>query len=263
MNKKKKYRLKSKYKPKNIIRKFSRKKRHRYRIKNSIVILFLVICLGLFVFSIYHIIKWRLDNNENKKINDEIVEKVIKDDRIDFKALLKINPDTVGYLKVKNTNINYAVVKQKDNRFYLTHNFKKEYNIAGWIFVDYRNQVDGTDKNITIYGHNMRDGSMFGSLKKTLYSDWYGDKENLKISFDTPKDNYIYEVFSLYRIKKEEYYTKNTFESDKEYESFLNKLKERSYVNFDKKLSSKDKIITLSTCDTNNKYRIILHAVLK
>ena len=68
------------------------------------------------------------------------------------------------FLKINNTNINYIVIKGKDNEYYLNHNLNKQKNIAGWIFADYKNKLDGSDKNIVIYGHNIVDKSMFGSI---------------------------------------------------------------------------------------------------
>ena len=266
---KKKYRLKSKYRPKNIFNKVfkhNKRKRPKYRVKNKVVIFFILICLVVFGFSLYHIIKWKLDNNENKEISREISKTVIKkDDKydIDFAKLKKENPDTVAYIRVKNTNIDYVVVRGDDNKFYLTHNFKKEYNVAGWIFADYRTRIDGSDKNITVYGHNMRDGSMFGTLKDVLTPDWYNNKGNLNITFVTEKGEFTYEVFSVYKIEKEDYLATNIFNSDAEYEKFLKTLKERSEVDFKKNITKDSKILTLSTCAKNNKYRVVLHAVLK
>lgn len=168
-----------------------------------------------------------------------------------------------GWLNVKGTSVDYPVVKSSDNNsYYVTHNFNKANNIAGWIFADYRLKLDGTDRNIVIYGHNMKDGSMFGSLKKkALNSDWYGNAENT-ISFQTEKGISTYKVFSVYQIEKESYYTKTSFKSDEEYKEFLNTLKSRSVHNFGINLTATDKIITLSTCATNGDYRVVVHAVL-
>ena len=168
-----------------------------------------------------------------------------------------------GWLNVKGTSVDYPVVKAADNNsYYVTHNFNKANNIAGWIFADYRLKLDGTDKNIVIYGHNMKDGSMFGSLKKkALNSDWYGNEENV-ITFQTENEKSTYKVFSVYQIAKENYYTKTSFQSEGEYKEFLDTLKSRSTHDFGTELGISDKIITLSTCATNSDYRVVVHAVL-
>lgn len=108
----------------------------------------------------------------------------------------------------------------------------------------------------------MKDGSMFGSLKKkALNKDWYTNEENV-ITFQTESGISTYKVFSVYQIEKESYYTKTSFKSDEEYKEFLNTLKSRSAYNFGINLGITDKIITLSTCATNGDYRVVVHAVL-
>ncbi|MGN1301492.1 MAG: sortase domain-bontaining protein, partial [Clostridia bacterium] len=160
-----------------------KEKTNKNLISNIILILFII----LFIFSSFKIIMWILNNRENKKIAEEISQAIIIDEEnkeekykynVDFQALKYKNPDTVGFLKVNGTNIEYTVVKGTNNSYYLKHNFNKESNSAGWIFADYKNKVDGTDKNLVIYGHNMRDDNMFGSLKNILNDDWHNEEEN-------------------------------------------------------------------------------------
>lgn len=148
-------------------------KTNKKLIPNIILIFFII----LFVFSGFKIIMWFLNNKENKKIAEKISQAITINEenveekekyKVDFQALKDKNSDTVGFLKVNGTNIEYTVVKGTNNSYYLKHNFNKESNSAGWIFADYKNKVDGTDKNLVIYGHNMRDDSMFGSLKNIL-----------------------------------------------------------------------------------------------
>ena len=84
---------------------------------------------------------------------------------LDFNKLFSVNNETVGWISVPNTSINYPVAKTNDNSFYLNHSFDKSKNTAGWIFADYRNSFNGQDKNIIVYGHNRMDSSMFATLK--------------------------------------------------------------------------------------------------
>ena len=132
--------------------------------------------------------------------------------------------------------------------------------MAGWIFADYRNKFDGTDKNIVVYGHNRKDRSMFGSLRNVLNSGWYNDEKNHDIIFITQNQNCIYKVFSVYQIEKESYYIKTEFSSNSEFEKFLKTIKSRSIKNFETNVSRKDSILTLSTCAGNDNDRIVLHA---
>ena len=234
--------------------------------------LFWIVCLilvGILIFSGIKIYKWYKENNNNNKIIEKVSEAVIiKDDEpeennkyvIDFEALKKQNSETVAWLKVNNTKIEYPVVKTKNNDYYLTHSFDKSENSAGWIFADYKNKFDGKDKNIVVYGHNRRDGSMFGSLKNILSSKWYNNKENQNVIFNINGQNYTYRVFSVYQIEKEDYYIKTNFSSNNEYEKFLNTIKKRSVKDFKEDVSKDDTILTLSTCANNNMYRVVLHA---
>lgn len=238
------------------------------RILNIVIYLILFLILICSGFKLYF---WYKD----KKNNDETIEQLknnvklekIKNDNsnnekyiVDFKKLKSENNDVVAYIKVNNTNIEYPIVKTSNNNFYLNHSFDKSKNSRGWIFADYKNKFDNTDKNIVIYGHNMRDGSMFGSLKNILNEEWYNNTENMNITFLTENGNYIYKVFSIYKIESEDYYIKTNFKNDADYEKFLNIIKNRSIKNFDVKVKASDKILTLSTCANNNKYRIVLHA---
>lgn len=106
----------------------------------------------------------------------------------------------------------------------------------------------------------MKDNSMFGTMQKILNPEWYNNEENTNIILKTEGKNYIYKVFSIYRIENEDYYIKTEFNNDSEFEQFLNTLKARSIRDFNMDMLESDSILTLSTCDNNNKYRVVLHA---
>lgn len=243
-------------------------KYYKKRDKKSILItlLSLIFILGI-IISIIHIAKWYLDNKENKQIENKLANTVTiieqenedKEYNINFEELKAVNNETIGWLKVNGTDIEYAVVKTKNNSYYLNHNFEKKYNIAGWIFADYKNNFDKTDKNIVIYGHNRKDGSMFGTLKNILKEEWYSNEENFVIDFITEQEQAKYQVFSVYRIKNEDYYINTEFKEN-EFSSFIKTLKIRSIKDFEIEVTENDSILTLSTCADNNKYRIVLHA---
>ena len=230
--------------------------------KKKILIFVELILVVVMIYSGIKIVLWFIDNNKTKEVIKEISNYVQVDENkdefnIDFQELKKINSDVVGWIKVKGTSIEYPVVQGKDNEFYLTHSFDKSENQAGWAFMDYRNDKNLTDKNTIIYGHNRRDGSMFESLKHILDEDWQNDMNNRKIVLVTEKGKILYEVFSVYKIEAEEYYIQP---NPKDFEEFLNELKKRSVKDFNVETSKNDQILTLSTCDDNSEYRIILHA---
>ena len=242
---------------------------------NKKIILNIIIYFLLFFILIYSGIKifnWYKDKTNNNEIVEKIKDAVIvqsenKDEendeeeyKIDFNKLKEHNSETIAWIKVNGTNIEYPIVKANDNKFYLNHSFDKSINSAGWIFADYRNKFDDTDKNVIVYGHNMRDGSMFGSMKNILNSDWYNNEENTNITLYTENGNYTYKVFSIYKIQSEDYYIKTEFKDDNEFEQFIKTMKKRSIKDFDIYVSKNDTILTLSTCANNDKYRIVLQA---
>lgn len=240
------------------------KKKLRFKYKNFFSIILFIVFLSLFIFSLVKILNWRKNNKENSKIN-EVTHKYINTDsnekfKIDFEKLKEMNSDTVAYIKVNNTNIDYVVVRGEDNKYYLEHNFDKKSNKSGWIFMDYNNKLDGTDKNIVIYGHNTIDKSMFGSLKYTIEPDWYKNENNYKLILATPDEVYTYQVFSTYKIDNEEYYITTSFASNEEFNKFIKTIKKRSKYNYGVEVTEDDQILTLSTCANNGKKRVVLHA---
>ena len=240
--------------------------------KKYLTILLQLIFWLILIYSLIEIVKWYIHNKQNEEIMQEIstavtivtpevqtteTEEIYK---IDFNALKQVNSETVAFLKVNGTEIEYPIVKTINNDFYLKHSFNKTYNAAGWIFADYRNKLDDSDKNIVIYGHNRKNGTMFSSLRNILKKEWYNNPENLKIQFVTENEELVYEVFSIYQIEKETYYLQTDFNNDKEYSSFIKTLKSRSIKDFGIELTSENQILTLSTCANDNNYRVVLHA---
>lgn len=237
------------------------------------------IIIIIIIISLYYIYLWYIDNKKTENILNEIYENAnvssdnisvdndlkIEVENIDFNKLINKNPDTIGWIKVLGTDINYPVVQTNNNDFYLTHSFDKSYNKAGWIFADYINKNlknNELDKNTIIYGHNRQNNSMFGTLSNVFKEEWLSNKENHYINFSTLNNNMVWEVFSTYTIEKEEYYIQSNFSSDEEYISFLNTIKNRSTYKYDVNISKEDKILTLSTCTNVGKGRTVLHAKL-
>ena len=181
----------------------------------------------------------------------------------ELESLLEINPDTVGWLTVPNTNIDYPVVKTTDNDYYLDHNYEKKYDYNGWVFMHYYNSTHNLDKNTIIFAHNrFYSGIMFGTLNEVTKDTWYNHtKENL-ITFNTLYDNMQFEVFSIYKTNITADYLKTTFDSDLEWNNFIKMIRERSMFQSNVNVGTNDKIITLSTC-LDNDTRLVVHAVLR
>ncbi len=231
------------------------------------MIIMLILCL-IMIFSGIKIINWIYENNYNKNIMSDISKAVTTEDNlddvnkysIDFESLKQKNPDTIAWLKVNGTDIEYPVVKTTNNDYYMTHSFDKSYNSSGWAFMDYKNKFDGTDKNMVIYGHNRRDGSIFGTLQNILTEEWQNNSENFKIPFITENEKAEYQVFSVYKIEKEDYYITTNFGNKTEFKKFIDEIKSRSEKDFGIEVTENDNILTLSTCANDSRYRVVLHA---
>jgi len=179
----------------------------------------------------------------------------------EYKPLLEITEDIVGWINIPNTVINYPVVQADDNEYYLNRAYTGEINKGGSIFMDFRNRGDGTDRNIILYGHHMRDGSMFKAL--TRFQDEEFLKRNPVFSFNTLYGRYDWEIFSVYVTGTDFKYIQTRFLTPDEYQSFLDTIKDKSLFDIDVELTTGDRIITLSTCTYDySDARLVIHAKL-
>lgn len=266
-----------------------KKRKISYR-KIFLFITTLFFCVA-FIISSIHIIKWLIDskstqnNIEKIKEDTKIEEKsdtentiIIDSDAesddpywdyikvnlidVDFNDLKKVNSSIVGWIQVNGTNINYPFVQAKNNTYYLTRSIDKTRNNAGWVFLDYHNNLkSSSDKNTIIYAHGRLDDTMFGSLRKVFTSGWFDNKDNYIIKLSTENENSLWQVFSLYKIPTTSDYLKINFKNDSEFLKFAQMLLKRSDYDFETNISSNDRILTLSTCYDNDT-KIVLHAKL-
>ena len=178
---------------------------------------------------------------------------------VNFDELINKNSDTVGWIKVEGTKVNYPVVQTDDNEYYLNHAFNGRSNIGGWVFADYRDDFVNFGKNTIIYGHNMNNKTMFGSVPSMLYNGYLYNSNNYYIKISTPYSNSNWKVFSVYTVSPEIYYLKTNFRSDP-FSNFIDTIKNRSVYDFGIDVSEDDKILTLSTCDNTGTKRVAVHA---
>lgn len=278
------------YKDLNEEKNIKKIKKYKLKKKKKLPLLIFFISLFFVIISSFQIIKWTKDNKstnkETNKITDNIkVKKTNKDTKlieqnteiansnpywdfikmklidVDLNELKKQNNETIGWIQVKGTNINYPFVQHSDNSYYLSHDFSKNKNNAGWLFLDYRNNINQMNKNTIIYGHGRLDKTMFGSLKNIFKSDWLNDQNNYVIFISTEKENTMWQVFSTYRIKTTSDYLRINFQNDNDYQNFLDMITKRSEHNFNTPINTNDNILTLSTC-YNNEKKVVLHAKL-
>lgn len=215
-----------------------------------IINLILVAVIAYCGYNIYIKLK---DYKQAEIIYNEIKEKKKED-------LSNINEDFRFWLEVDNTNIDYPVVQGNDNSFYLKKDIYKNYLGSGSIFMDSRNNFE-TDENTIIYGHNMKNKTMFNNLEKFKEEEFFNANNKIRI-FDKDKE-YVYEVFSAYYVDPNYNYIIPNFSNKEEYNSYLKDIKNKSLFKSNIYVNSNDKIITLSTCSYEKKdTRTVVHGKL-
>lgn len=266
------------------------KTKKRLRLKKQVIYVFIfLVPIPILIFSSFKIFSYLIDSPNTKKMIESTIKDVEINDYdsdnaviieseehpdspywnyikmslidVDFDNLKSKNEDTVSWLQVGGTNINYPIVKGTDNEFYLSHSFDKSNNKAGWAFMDYRNSTINIDKNTIIYAHNMKDKTMFGTLNNLLTSEWYDVEDNRIIKTSSEKYNMLWQIFSVYTIETTNDYIETSFNNDSEYQEFLDLILGRTFRNFNTKVNTSDNILTLSTCYGSTK-KLVVHSKL-
>jgi len=171
---------------------------------------------------------------------------------VDFDALWEINKDIVGWIYSSDTPVNYPLLQTLDNSYYLKRTYNHVYSDFGSIFIDYRCNKDLTDLNTIIYGHNTKNGSMFGTFKKYKTKSYFDKHKYIYIFY--PDKSFKYEVIAAYTVTTSDpVYTLN-FTSDDEFKNWLNDVISNSEAETNKtEITGKEKIITFSTCTSRSK----------
>jgi sortase B len=242
----------------------------------------LIILIAVFVYSGYQLTQYLYDGYASSNLNDRMKEqyeaaqkaqqKLIHADQEElteeqlkqsyqerFDQLLEINSDIVGWIKIENTGIDYPVVQSSDNDYYLNHNVEKQPSARGSIFMDYRNTNVNDDLHTVIYGHDMKDGSMFGQLSK--YKDEVYYSEHDMITFEGTEGPTKFQIFSVYIYSPEDRFFEYEFADDQQYNAYLDKIVKKSRYDTGIKVTSDDQLLTLVTCEDDvNDARLIVHA---
>lgn len=176
-------------------------------------------------------------------------------------VLHNVNNDVIGYINIAGTNVDYFVLQSRgDNDYYLKYTIEGNKATAASIFMDFRNRPYSEDQNTIVYGHNMKNGSMFRTLHN--YREEEFAKEHLYITFNTLYEDMVWEVFSTYKTPITFDYIQTSFRSDKEYATFLKECKSKSQFKYEATPDVDDRILTLSTCTGDDEYRYVVQAVL-
>ena len=239
--------------------------------KKAIRTILLIVCICVFCYSAYNLINIYLNY---KKIDDDYGELAntytsVKDEKkeeqnylqIDWATLKERNNDVKAWIQIPDTNVNYPVLQGETNDTYIHSDIDHQKLSAGSIFVDCRNEKPFEDFNTVIYGHNMKNDTMFGQLDK--FKDSYFAEENIINIISKYGEILKYKVFSVYVSDNSTDYLQTKFNSQNEYEIFINKIKEKSIIENKTEVTLNDKILTLSTCsDDFYNARTVVHAKL-
>lgn len=260
-----------------------KKNKKRRKAGDFILTLVLVIAIGVFcyaAYNLYHIYtEYKKGSDEYNQIEkmavtnrdpdeeakaqeaagEEEKPSIVAPMKIDFQALRSVNEDVIGWIYIEALDgISYPVVKGSDNSYYLHMTYEKNYNFAGTIFVDCENSGDFSDCNTLVYGHNMKNGSMFGQLRK-FSQDPETYKKSKYFWIFTPEKDYRYEIISAYTtgVNSDTY---TLFKGPgTEFEEYLNTIVSRSEIQTEaENLNIKDKVVTLSTCTGNESTRFVV-----
>ena len=241
----------------------------------AVYVIFMMLFAGIFLFSMMGIFSYHKDAGQNareiREVMREVAQRMPGDNgdekavqQIDFAKLKQINEDAIGWIVFHDPYIDNPLVQTNDNSYYLKNSFRKNENAAGCLFMDCRNE-SFDDRNVVIYGHNMLDRTMFGSLKDVFQEKFWEEPECDRIQItDTGQHIREYKIFSYYITGEENDYCTTSFPDEAAYAEFLREITARSFRKLDVTVTADDHILTLSTCagaaGTNK--RRVLHAKL-
>ena len=234
-------------------------------------------------YSIWHLMKAHQDYEDSRDVYEELEDDFIEHPdtqdesqpdtndgeyeylQIDFDGLRKVNPDVIAWIDIPGAGISYPVLKGEDNSYYLTHLASGQFGISGSIFMDYHNRPDFSDQNTIIYGHNMKNGSMFENLLN--YRDRNFFDENREVLIYTPNAIRHYRIFASYLYDDRHLLKSFDYDNTFIYEQYLNMVLSirdmNSCIDTETEIGKDDKIITLSTCyGTQTHSRYLVQAVL-
>lgn len=249
--------------------------------KKFLQTLLLIICLGVFCFSAWKLYGIWQEYQEGDEIYNSIQEQVIlpssededtdtsdssgltvPDALVDLTKLKEINSDTVGWIQIPDTTINYPILQGKDNNQYLRRTITGEYNKAGCIFVDSSIENPFYEANTLVYGHNLLNGKMFSDLTEYEDKDWYLQHPYIYIQIEDGV--LVYQLYSCYRTNDSSSTYTIGMENDTDiFQSYLDETLQHALYTTDITPDSSDKILTLSTCTNDEEdERFVVHALL-
>jgi len=177
----------------------------------------------------------------------------------DFIELSKVNPELIGWISIKGTNIDYPVAKHSDNDFYKSHTFDTSQSRFGAVYLDTFNDLSEIQKNTVIYSNKNNIGLLFDNLKVLNSASWQEDDDNYVIRFATKNYTTLWQIVSVYKTKDK---VQTAFSSDEKYAEYLQSILDKSIFDFKTTLISTDNIITLTT-NSEHKNTVVVAKLIK
>lgn len=265
-----------------------RKQKKKKQSSKAPLIAVFVVCLGLLAFSIFQLtgiyLEYKKGTTEYEELQKYVKEELPEDgsaatlpgtdvpsmedgeelpqeerlQRVSFDELKSINSDIAAWIEIPGSGISYPVMKTDDDAYYLNHTFSKKVNSAGSIFMEALNAADFTDLHTIIYGHNMKNGSMFAGLKNYTSPSYLLSHPTVYV--DLPDGTHAYQIFSCYEAEADSDSYTIGFAPDEQYAQFVQGLKDRSQYDTGVGVTVDDAVITLSTCTKSGEKRFLVHA---
>lgn len=248
-----------------------KKEKRKDSVKRLISNIILLICILVFFWSAYQLYLIYDGYKAGDAANAEIQSYGLKVPEIDtdhywkyyvdFEELLLHNQDTVAWIRFDEPEIiNYPVVISQDNAEYLTKTFKGGESIFGTIFTDMRNSGEFTDQNTILYGHNMKNGSMFGSLKK--FKDATYLEENPYFYIYTKNGMAAkYQIIAVKEVAYDSWHYQTNFGGYSDFLEYVEKIQDNSLHKVDVEIPASGKIVSLSTCTASDTTRLVVQGV--
>lgn len=235
-----------------------------------------VIALAVFLFSAYKLYAIYAEYRKGEKEYEEVMENAITQDviadengeteevifSVDFKKLKATNKEVVAWVRFDNpVQISYPVLQGKDNAKYLNTTFEGKQNSAGAIFMDVANKNDFSNKNTILYGHNMKNRSMFGGLREYKQKAFY--EENPYFYIYTPDGmEHKYQIFAVAIVEDTAVNYQKSFGNEQEFSTFLNQVQKKALYGTGVQVNSDSQVLTLSTCtNVTDTQRLVVHGV--
>ena len=193
-------------------------------------------------------------------VEEELTRRTYK--TIDFAGMQAVNEDVIGWIQIEDTLVDYPLLDADDNKYYLNHTYDKQWSSYGSIFLEPRNIPDLSEQHLVVYGHNMKNEAMFGSLLDYKLQEHADAHKEIVICM--PDRDLIYQVFSAYTAHVDSATYRMSFADTSSFVEMANFMKENSVIDTGIVPDADDQILTLSTCTPEGakKYRFVVNAVL-